>query len=179
MLRRTPLWLLGPFHEIAIVSPEDVTPEDTLLDSEHAALLLKDEKPGQFGWVEFAHHLDLPGGGNPKKRVLRALRAGWVVAVQVNAGALASLAPTAPVASVEALGPAPGAEEDRSHWIEIEVVDELGRPVPNVEYRIECAGGEVRTGTSGADGRAKEWALVAGVCKFGFPALDGPAWNRA
>jgi type VI secretion system secreted protein VgrG len=61
---------------------------------------------------------------------------------------------------------------DATHWIEIEVVDDRGKPVPGIEYRVVCPDGDVRWGTTGKTGYARETELPAGTCKVSFPGLD-------
>jgi hypothetical protein len=63
-------------------------------------------------------------------------------------------------------------------WIEIELVDQDGNPVPNVEYRIECDDGRIRTGTTGPSGTAREEGLQDGNCKVSFPGLNAPDWSK-
>jgi hypothetical protein len=68
---------------------------------------------------------------------------------------------------------------DATHWIEIEVVDDSGKGVPDIEYRLVCPDGDVRWGTTGKAGYARETGLPAGTCKVSFPGIDrttlGPA----
>jgi hypothetical protein len=74
----------------------------------------------------------------------------------------------------EALGP----EAEPIDWIEIELVDKDGKPVPNVEYRLECDDGRVRTGTTGLSGLVREEGLHGGNCKVSFPGLNPPDWSK-
>jgi hypothetical protein len=76
--------------------------------------------------------------------------------------------------SAPPLGPAP----DPTAWISIELVDQDGKPVPNVDYRIKCDDGSVRTGTTNAKGKAREEGLVDGSCKVSFPGLNPPDWKK-
>jgi hypothetical protein len=72
-----------------------------------------------------------------------------------------------------------GPEAEPTAWIEIELVDDEGKPVPNVAYRIECEDGRVRTGTTNLSGQAREEGLREGSCKVTFPGLNGPDWQAA
>jgi hypothetical protein len=71
-----------------------------------------------------------------------------------------------------------GPEPEPTEWIEIEVVDQKGKPIPNVDYRIECADGRVRTGTTNLSGLAREEGLHGGDCKVSFPRVHGPDWSK-
>jgi hypothetical protein len=75
----------------------------------------------------------------------------------------------------EPLGP----ESAPTAWIVIELVDDDGNPVPNVDYKIKCDDGRVRTGTTNWEGKAREDGLNDGNCKVSFPGLNGPDWKKA
>jgi type VI secretion system secreted protein VgrG len=72
----------------------------------------------------------------------------------------------------------PNKNKDKKHWIEIELVDEDGNPVPGEPYRITLP-----DGTTVADGTLNEkgWARVdnidPGTCQVTFPNLDKDAWE--
>jgi type VI secretion system secreted protein VgrG len=66
------------------------------------------------------------------------------------------------------------------HWIEIVLVDEEGRPVPDEPYALRLPDGALRTGRLGTDGTAFEGNLVIpGMCQVRFPAIDGREWRPA
>lgn len=71
----------------------------------------------------------------------------------------------------------PGAESDAS-WIEIELLDELGRPWPGESYEVLCTDGRVRRGTLDRNGRAHVTVPDRGTCQVSFPRLDAAAWDR-
>jgi hypothetical protein len=64
-------------------------------------------------------------------------------------------------------------------WIEIELVDEKGKPVPAEAYSIELPDGTLRTGSLDAHGRARVDQIDPGMCKVTFPKIDGREWRRA
>jgi type VI secretion system secreted protein VgrG len=64
-------------------------------------------------------------------------------------------------------------------WVELELVDEAGQPVPGEPYEVELADGKIATGTTGADGVAHIGGIKPGTCKFRFPRLDKDAWEKA
>src|ERR1700733_2695586 len=85
---------------------------------------------------------------------------------------LVSLAPYKP--------PAPGQpdSEEKTHWIEIELVDENGSPVPGEEYRITLPDGStVASGTLDGKGKARIEGIDSGSCKVTFPNWDKSAWG--
>jgi hypothetical protein len=115
--------------------------------------------------------------GSPASRVVddelaRAIRAGLL---RIRRRELRIVTVPVNESDAEALGPQP----EPTAWIEIELVDENGKPVQGVEYRIECEDGRVRTGTTNGYGRAREEGLHDGSCKVSFPKLNGPDWKAA
>jgi len=65
----------------------------------------------------------------------------------------------------EVLGP----EDAPRSWIEIELVDDEGNPVPDEPYTIVTGDGTSRSGTLDARGRAREEGIDPGACKITFP----------
>jgi type VI secretion system secreted protein VgrG len=85
---------------------------------------------------------------------------------------LVSLAPHKP--------PAPGqqSDEEKTHWIEIELLDEDGKPVPGEEYKVTLPDGStVASGTLDGKGKARVDGIDAGSCKVTFPNLDKESWG--
>jgi type VI secretion system secreted protein VgrG len=71
-------------------------------------------------------------------------------------------------------------DEKKRHWIEIELVDEDGKPVPGENYMITLPDGStVATGTTDEKGRARVEGIDPGQCKVTFPDLDKDAWKPA
>jgi len=64
-------------------------------------------------------------------------------------------------------------------YVAIEMVDEDGKPVSGVRYRITLPGGVVREGRLGATGYARLDGVDPGSCKISFPDLDGSSWSKA
>jgi len=63
------------------------------------------------------------------------------------------------------------------HWLEIELIDEAGEPVPNEEYAVTLPDGVKVSGYLDAKGRARFAPLEnGGVAVVSFPGLDSDAW---
>lgn len=74
----------------------------------------------------------------------------------------------------------PSHEAVKTHWIEIELVDENGDPVAGEAYEITMPDGSVASGTLDNKGRARHENIpVEGTCKVTFPKLDKDAWEKA
>lgn len=59
-------------------------------------------------------------------------------------------------------------------WIEIELVDQQGKPMRDVAYRLTLPNGSVRPGKLDAAGKARVDGVAPGQCKISFPELgDG------
>ncbi len=67
----------------------------------------------------------------------------------------------------------------RLTWIEIELVGEDDKPIPNEKYRVLAPDGTLYEGVLDADGLARVEGIVAGMCKVCFPNLNGEAWEDA
>jgi hypothetical protein len=75
--------------------------------------------------------------------------------------------------------PRPVALEDLKTWIEIELLDNEDKPVPNERYLIKVPGGTTETGTLDANGRARITGLDPGMCDISFPDIDLREWRPA
>ena len=71
-------------------------------------------------------------------------------------------------------------KEKKPSWIEIEMVDEDGDPVPGQAYSITLPDGEtVAEGTLDEKGFVRIDGIDPGTCKITFPNLDKDAWDKA
>jgi type VI secretion system secreted protein VgrG len=69
--------------------------------------------------------------------------------------------------------------QDKQHWIEIELQDEDGNPIPGQPYRITLPDGvTVADGTLDEKGYARVDNIDAGTCQVTFPNLDKDTWKR-
>jgi type VI secretion system secreted protein VgrG len=68
----------------------------------------------------------------------------------------------------------------KPHWIEIELIDEQGKPVPGEHYRITLPDGTtLAEGRLDMKGRARVDGIDPGTCKVTFPDLDARTWRPA
>jgi hypothetical protein len=63
-------------------------------------------------------------------------------------------------------------------WIEIVLVDEADRPIPNALYQVKLPNGMVIEDKLDENGRARLERVIAGTCRITFPELDADAWER-
>jgi hypothetical protein len=69
--------------------------------------------------------------------------------------------------------------ERETSWIEIELVDEIGQPIPFERYQITAPDGEtIRKGSLDQRGSAHVPIPEEGICRISFPDLDAEAWYR-
>lgn len=67
----------------------------------------------------------------------------------------------------------------KAHWIEVELLDEVGKPVPSETVRVELPDGTVSTGTTNDKGIYRVAGIDPGECQVTFPNLDEKAWEQA
>ncbi len=73
----------------------------------------------------------------------------------------------------------PEAKGTQTSWIEIELVDEAGKPVPGEKYSIKLPDGRTESGTLDGKGFARVAPIDPGTCDVSFPDLDKDAWKKA
>jgi hypothetical protein len=69
--------------------------------------------------------------------------------------------------------------QDGKDWLDIELVDEAGKPVPMIRYKVTGPDGAEQTGLTGPDGKARVEGLTPGECTVTFPDLHSGEWERA
>jgi type VI secretion system secreted protein VgrG len=67
--------------------------------------------------------------------------------------------------------------QKKTSWIEIELIDEAGRPVPHETYAVVLPDGKKIVGTLDAFGQARVAVPDPGLCRVTFPRLDMAAWE--
>jgi hypothetical protein len=74
----------------------------------------------------------------------------------------------------------PGEDKEKPNgWIAIRMLDEAGKPVAGLAYRIVLPhGGMVAEGTLDEKGVARVEGFEPGSCKVSFPSLDCEAWLK-
>lgn len=70
-------------------------------------------------------------------------------------------------------------DPDKTHWIEVELKDEAGKPVAGESVRVELPDGSVSTGSTNDKGLYRVAGIDAGTCQVTFPGLDEQAWEGA
>ena len=80
-----------------------------------------------------------------------------------------------PLQDEQAAQQQPAAAE--THYIEIELLDDDGKPVANEMYLVELPDGTQRTGVTDGDGRARISGIDPGTAKVSFPNLDKSAYT--
>ena len=75
----------------------------------------------------------------------------------------------------------PNAEEnqDKTHWVEIMLVDDSGQPVTGESFEIKLPDGSIATGTTDEHGKGKVDHIDPGSVDISFPELDKDAWEPA
>lgn len=66
---------------------------------------------------------------------------------------------------------------EKTHWIEIALMDEDGTPVSGESYRVKLPNSRVLTGNLDSRGVARIEGIDPGTCQVTFPDLDQDAWN--
>lgn len=88
---------------------------------------------------------------------------------------------TQPVAAQAAPSPAPAPKpsvhEPGKNWVELELVDGDGNPVPDARYKLCLPDGTEREGVLGKDGRGREDGIDHDMIKVTFPDFDAAEWE--
>jgi hypothetical protein len=64
-------------------------------------------------------------------------------------------------------------------WIEFNLRDDKGQPVPGEKYRITLPDASVQEGNLDAMGHAEYYGINAGMCEISFPDLEDDQWGRS
>jgi hypothetical protein len=159
----------------------ELRPDESPLAADKACqilerLLLRPSELAQLFSLGRAIGLGSPGSpGAVNARALRhAFGAGaWVLvpqaahASQVEPRALESAAEQVKVA------------KELKTWVEMEVVDDDGRPMAGEAFTCMLPDGTIHQGSLDKNGRVRFDAIDPGNCAFSLPSLHGPDWRRA
>lgn len=69
--------------------------------------------------------------------------------------------------------------QEKSTWVEFQLVGEDGHPVADEPYRVTLPDGTVEEGNLDDDGKVRVDKFARGDCKITFPNLDQEAWEEA
>lgn len=69
--------------------------------------------------------------------------------------------------------------EDKTHWIEVELIDESDAPVSGETVSIKLPDGSVAEGSTDETGLFRVECIDPGSCEISFPKLDSEAWEPA
>jgi type VI secretion system secreted protein VgrG len=70
-------------------------------------------------------------------------------------------------------------DKNKKSWIKIKMIDESGKGVPGIRYKVTLPNNRVRVGTLNKEGKAHIKGFDPGTCKITFPDLDKEAWQDA
>ncbi len=94
-------------------------------------------------------------------------------AAAAGAGASQAAATTTPLQDEEAAKQEkPAQEPEEEHWIEIELLDDEGKPLAGEAYFVQLPDGSSINGRTDAQGRARVEGVDPGTAKVSFPDLD-------
>ena len=119
-----------------------------------------------------------------KPRLERAFRKRELLVMYpvLEAGSAAEVEVEELVQATAAVGQTSRSQTEKTKektWIQIELIDEKGKPVPNEPYRIELTDGSVQTGQLDDEGKARHEGIDPGTCKVTFPNIDAKEWKAA
>ena len=86
--------------------------------------------------------------------------------------------PTPPTGTAASSSGADKQNEKKKTWIEIELKDDAGLPIPNERYKLKLPDGSTQEGTLDGDGRARVDGIEEGSAQVSFPDL-GIDWKPA
>jgi hypothetical protein len=63
-------------------------------------------------------------------------------------------------------------------WIEFQLIDEDGKPVPNASYSVRLPDGSIQNGTLNSQGVVRFDNIDPGQCQITFPRIDAREWHE-
>ena len=154
----------SPVSPTAPTAPEEADQADPGEVAEAKAEQLK-TKSGKYGSVQVTpFQAPSPGQGG---------------GAGPGGGATGSSQATSSFASAQETQQTQQTQQDNTHWIEIELVDEAGKPVPGEPYEITLPDASLASGTLDEQGKARVEGITSGQCQVSFPKIDKTAWEDA
>ncbi|HEV7920262.1 MAG TPA: carboxypeptidase-like regulatory domain-containing protein [Thermoanaerobaculia bacterium] len=95
-----------------------------------------------------------------------------------SAASTPSAQTTTPLQDEEAAQQQPAPASEENHFIEIELVDEEGKPMADQSYLIELPDGTQRTGRTDVNGKARIEGIDPGTAKVSFPEYDKAVYEK-
>jgi len=71
-----------------------------------------------------------------------------------------------------------GSTNPEKTWVDVQLLDEDGEPIPGERYILKITDGSVREGSLDASGRVRVNGIDPGTCTVTFPDLDTKEWKR-
>ena len=128
-----------------------------------------------FGLFHDVHRV---GDSQVLEHVAWLLQTGRLIAVECRIPQQQSPMEAAPSAPpIKAPRPRQVAEEPTKTWVEIELLDAAGKPVPNEPYLVTVPEGLKKSGKLDGQGRARISGIDPGMCQISFPEIDGREWK--
>ena len=111
------------------------------------------------------------GAGSPQALTMGAAKAKGAAFTRTNCaveGAMAAVKGS----PLQATG-----DPNKKSWIEVELVDQKGKPVPHERYRVVPPDKKPIEGFLDELGLARVTGIDPGTCTISFPDLDGASWK--
>jgi hypothetical protein len=75
--------------------------------------------------------------------------------------------------------PAPPKPQREKTWIEVQLVNKKGQPVPGARYRLKITDGSIREGKLNENGSVRVPGIDPGMCEITFLDYDAKEWTPA
>jgi hypothetical protein len=112
-----------------------------------------------------------------EERLEEAVLRGQVLVIPVAIPTGAGIPVTTPIEFEEPPREEPVKEEVEATWVEIELLNTAGEPIPREAFVLTLPDGQVRKGRLDAQGFARVDNIPGGTCQVTFPAFDGREWK--
>jgi hypothetical protein len=73
--------------------------------------------------------------------------------------------------------PRPASNAPEKTWVDVQLVDPDGTPVPGAKYKLKITDGSIREGTLDDQGRVRVSGIDPGSCTVWFPDYDAKEWR--